>query len=147
MAASIAERIAAVVQGTLASPAITGIGTNVFRAREDALTREDGDMLNVVCDAEALRVHSDDLDDCELTLDVQIHVNGDVWETKADAYAVQAHARIMACDYLGAGIRLARVRRSDGDWSAEAGDQTPGKRTLKYAFRYFTFAADITKQP
>jgi hypothetical protein len=74
-------------------------------------------------------------------------VRGDVWETIADAIALQVHARVMKRDYNWLDhIALARVRLVDGDWTAQEGDQTPGKRTMKYAFRYLAMADDITTQ-
>ena len=79
---------------------------------------------------------------------VDIHVRGDVWETKADVYAVQIHPFVHTRNYTAAGLILARSPRlTDQAWNAEAGDNTPGRRTMQYAFRFLTLAADITKQP
>jgi hypothetical protein len=145
---TIPEKIAQAVQAALlAGPQMTGIADRVFRAREDAINRDEGDTLNLKSDSEQLQPIGDDVDDAEFILSVQIYVSGDVWETKADAYALLAHRRILGCDYAAAGVKLARVRRTDGDWGGDEGDATPGRRTLKYGFRYTAFAADMTKQP
>lgn len=146
---TIPEKIAQAVQAALlAATQIAGIADRVYRAREDAIQRDEGDTINLMSDSEQLQPVSDDVDDAEFILSVQIYVTGDVWETKADAYALLVHQRILAYDYAGAGgVKLARVRRTDGDWGGDEGDQTPGKRTLKYGFRYMAFAADMTRQP
>lgn len=151
---SIAERVAQAVQDALqphlpGDPGITGIEARVERARADTITREDGDTINIESENEQLRPFDDGLDDCELTLAVQIYVTAAaVWESTADAIAIQAHRRIRAYDYLvTASLKVAKVRRVEGDWDADQGDKMPGRRTLKYAFRFFTFADDITKQP
>lgn len=149
MAASIEERIAeAVKTALLAATQMPEVLGRVFRAREDALSREEGETINITSDALAVKSLSTDVDDKELTLNVEIYVRGDVWETLADAIAVQAHARVMGRGYWAVdAIKLAQVRLVDGDWTSQEGDQTPGKRIMKYAFRYLAMAADITKQP
>lgn len=149
MAASIEERIAVAVQSALLTVAqIPEIGERVFRAREDAFSRDEGETINISSDDQTLKIFSTEIDDKELTLNVSIYVRGDVWETLADIIAVQVHPRIMRRDYKGAdGIVLTRVRLVDGDWTGQEGDQTPGKRTMKYAFRYLAMADDITTQP
>jgi hypothetical protein len=148
MAYSIPEQIAQAVQAALlAVPQISGIAGRVERAREDAINRDEGDTINLASDSEQLQPVSDDVDDAEFILAVQIYVTGNVWETKADAHAVAAHQRILGKDYAAAGLKLARVRRIEGDWSGDDADATPGKRTLKYGFRYLANAADLTTQP
>lgn len=149
MAASIIERLAEEVKAALLSgDGIPGIGEQVERAREDASTFDEGDYLNVRTEDNTQRTFSDLLDDNELVLAVDVHVRGDVWESKADAYAVQVHPLVYGRNYSAAGLILARPPRlTDQSWKAEAGDSTPGCRTMLFAFRFFTLAADITKQP
>lgn len=146
MPASIFERIAEEVKLALLNN-VAGIDARVQRAREDAISIEDGDTINVVTDSNTQKVFSGGVDDNELLIDVRIHVRGDVWETKADVYAVLVHPLVMKRDYGAAGLKLARVRLTDQDWDGDDGDSTPGKRTLKYAFRFLTLADDITAQP
>lgn len=147
MAASIFERLAEEVKVALLAAAIPGIVARVYRAREDAIAIEEGDTINVATDSNNQKVFSGDVDDNELLVDAVLYVRGDVWETKADAYAVIVHQIVMTRNYAGAGLKIARVRLTDQSWSAQEGDQTPGKRTLKFAFRFLTLAADITAQP
>ena len=137
MAASIEERIAeAVKTALLAAPQIAEVAARVDRAREDARHREEGESINVTSEALAVKSLSTAIDDKELTLNVEIYVRGDVWETLADVIAVQAHTRIMRRNYKSAdNIDLAQLRLVDGDWTSQDGDQTPGKRTMKYAFQ------------
>lgn len=149
MATSIEERIAeAMKTALLATPTMPEIGDRVFRAREDAFNREEEAAINITTDGFSVKSLSAMVDDKELTLNVQIYVRGDVWETLADAIAIQAHQRVMHRDYLGIdGIGIAQVRLVDADWISEEGDQTPGKRTMKYSYRYLSLAGDITIQP
>jgi len=150
--ATIFERIAEEVKAALLAAAIPGIAEQVERAREDASTFDDGDYLDVETDSNSQRIHGEQIDDNELLIDVCINVratadSANVWETKADEYARQIHPVVMRRNYSAAGLKIARVRLTDQDWQAEAGDNTPGKRTLKYAFRFLTLADDITQQP
>jgi hypothetical protein len=149
MSASIEERIAEAVKAALlATPQIAEVADRVDRAREDSRHREEGESINIISDAMAVRSLSDEVDDKELTLNVEIYVRGDVWETRADAIAIQAHTRVMRRNYKSTdSIALARLRLVDGDWTGQEGDQTPGKRIMKYAFRYLAMADDITLQP
>lgn len=145
---TIPERIARAVQAALlAVPQIAGIEARVERAREDAIQRDEGDLLNLRSDSEQLQPLADDVDDCEFILAVQIYVSGTDWESRADAYAIQVHRLVLGAGYSAANVKLARVRRVDGDWGGDEGDATPGKRTLKYGFRYTAYAADLTTQP
>jgi len=146
--ASIIERIAEEVKQALLAGEIPGIAEQVERAREDASTFDEGDYLNVRTEDKTQRTFSDQVDDNELILAVDVHVRGDVWETKADIYAVQVHPLVYGRNYSAAGLVLARAPRlTDENWKAEAGDSTPGCRTMLFAFRFLTLAADITKQP
>jgi hypothetical protein len=146
MTASVFERIAEEVRITLAGN-VSGIGTRVFRAREDAISFDEGDTLNISTDSNAQKVMSDAVDDNELLIDVTIYVRGDVWETKADHYAIIICPLVMRRDYMSAGLNIARVRLTDQDWNADPADATPGKRTLKFAYRFLTLADDISAQP
>ncbi|HZF19504.1 MAG TPA: hypothetical protein VE008_07335 [Burkholderiales bacterium] len=150
--ATIFERIAEEVKTALLQADIPGIEERVERAREDAVTFDDGDSLNVMMDSNSQKVFSESIDDNELLVDVCISVratgdSANVWETKADEYARQIHPVVMRRNYFAAGLKIARVRLTDQDWQAEAGDNTPGKRTLKYSVRFLTLADDITQQP
>jgi hypothetical protein len=145
---SVIENIAEQVKLGLVAGAIPGVVDHISRAREDAISYDEGDWLNVRIEDNAQRTFSEAIDDNELTVAIDIHVRGDVWETKADAYAVQVHPIVIGRNYAGAGIVIARAPRlTDQSWNAEPGDNTPGRRTMQYAFRFLSLAADITKQP
>lgn len=146
MAASIFERIAAEVRLALLN-AVAGVDARVFRAREDAITIDEGDTINIATDSNSQKVLSSAVDDNELLLGVSIYVRGDVWETKADVYAAAVAPLVMRRDYAAAGLKIARVRLTDQDWNGQEGDSTPGKRTLKFAFRFLTLADDMAAQP
>jgi hypothetical protein len=149
MLASIPERIAAAVQDALlAEPVMIEVAARVERAREDAFSREeivDG-AINIRSGDERTRRHSDDVDDNELDIDIEINVRaGDVWETAADAIAVQVHARVKTWAYTG--IAIAVISKAGRSPKGEGGDYTPGQLTLTYTFRYLTLADDVTAQP
>lgn len=146
MAASIFERLAEEVKLALLNH-VAGVDARVYRAREDAISIEEGDTINIATDSNAQKVFAAEVDDNEFLLDASIYVRGDVWETKADAYAVTVHQLVLARDYRAAGLKIACVRLTDQNWTAQEGDQTPGKRSLKFAFRFLTLAGDITAQP
>lgn len=146
MPGSIFERIPEEIRVALLNN-VSGIADRVFRAREDSIGIEEGDTINIVTDSNGQKVFSDAVDGNELLIDVCIYVRGDVWETKADAYAVLVHPLVMQRNYGAAGLRIARVRLTDQSWAGQEGDNTPGKRTLKFAFRFLTLAGDITAQP
>ena len=145
---SIIERIAEEVKSALIAGEIPGIAEQVERAREDASTFDEGDYINVRIEDNAQRTFSEAVDDNELMLALDIHVRGDVWESKADAYAVQVHPLVHLRNYSAVGLALARAPRlTDQAWSADPGESTPGRRTMNFAFRFLTLAGDITKQP
>jgi len=147
MSSSIEERIAEEVKAALLDQ-VLGVDGRVFRARKDAFSPDEGgDSINIDTAEMTSRAISEAVDDNELTLDVCLYVRGDVWESKADVYAVLVHPLLRQRNYLAAGLRIARVRRVEQDWAADEGDATPGKRTVKYAFRFLTLADDITAQP
>lgn len=144
---SIEEKLAEEVRTALVNN-VSGIGPRVYRAREDAINPDEGDTLNIISLEMPSRPFSDGVDDNELTLSISIFVRGDVWESKADAYAVLIHPIVVNRDYLSAQVKLARrPRRTDQDWTGDEGDATPGKRVVKYSFRFLTKIDDITAQP
>lgn len=151
MTASVVERIAAAVyQALLAEPRIVEVLGRVERAREEPFSREEvGDgAINIKSRDERMKVFSEEIDECELDVDVEINVRtADVWETAADNIARQVHTRVIGFNYTAAGLRIARTRKVARSPSSDDGDYTPGQLTLTYTFRYFTLANDITEQP
>ncbi|HXC40816.1 MAG TPA: hypothetical protein VN667_17910 [Burkholderiales bacterium] len=146
MTASVYERIAEAVKTALTGQ-VSGISL-VERDREDLVARDEGDSINITTDAANTKPFGEAVDDNELTIDVHINVRGDPFETRADAYAKQVHGLVTGRNYAGDGLKLARMPRLvQQDWTGEAGDETPGTRTMKYAFRFLTLAADISAQP
>jgi hypothetical protein len=148
MAASIAEQIRAAFQAALlANPQIVGIGDQVFRAREDLYSDRESTAINVVGGTSSARTMSTEIDDNEIEIMVEIFVRAvqdEVWETKADAIAVTAHAKIMAATMPGT---VARISITDRSPLGDNGERTPGKETLKYAVRYLTSAFALDQAP
>ena len=147
MSASIPERIAQAVQDALlAQPPMLEVLARVERAREDAFSREeiaDG-AINIRSGDERTRRYSDEVDDNELDIEIEINVRGPVWETAADAIAVQVHARVRKHAYP---VQIALISKTGRSTKSEAGDYTPGQLTLTYTYRYLTRGDDLTLQP
>lgn len=148
MAASQAEKFREAVRTCLvAAPAMSGVAA-VDRAREDKYSdREDG-SINIKADSVPKRVMGTNAYDCELNLLVEIYVRADqdtVWETKADAILVAAHARLKAYNAWPAGF--ARIENVDEDFAGDPEERTPGLLTAKYAIRYLSSSLALDSAP
>lgn len=156
MSATIHERIAAAVSLALYDPdqagdpgyeTIAGIGERVFRGREDGLTADECDAINITTGDNQTQPFGDALDNNRLEINVAIHVRGHRdWETQTDGYVRPIQQRILAYDWHGAGIQLASIRMGDQNWSADAGAGSPAKRSLTFIFTFLTHADDLTRQ-
>lgn len=145
--ASLAEQIAAAVHTALLG-AIPAVGTRVYRAREDAISREECPAIVVITLSETADIAEMDatVDECSLTLGVDVHVaagEAAPWETAADTICVLAHGLVRAATYPGTSGPPQRIART---WTAESGDASPGICRLVYRFDYWTAAADLSAE-
>jgi len=142
---SLAEQIAETVRVALTGT-IAAVGSRVYRARQDVISREE-------CPAIVIELSGENTDNAEsdgevegnvLTLSVAIHVapgTGTVWETAADEIVVAAHALIRAASYPGAANPPQRQGRT---WDAVSGDGEPGVCIVTYGFEYWSSATDLS---
>lgn len=148
MSTSIPERIAQAVQAALlADPPMLEVLDRVERAREDSFSREaiEAGAINILSGEERTRLHSQEIDDNELDIDIEINVRGTVWESAADVIAIQVHRRVKTHAYPG--LALAQILKTGRSPKSQSGDYTPGQLTLTYTYRYLTRGDDITLQP
>jgi len=134
----------------LAAPQISGVGSDVHRAREDAFsdTESSDGAINICAGDEAARALGERVDDNELVVEVEIHVRAaqnEVWETKADTIAVAAHAKLMA--YTSWPVWIAKIRHMGVDRGGDRGNRTPGKETHRYAVRFLSSAQALDTAP
>jgi hypothetical protein len=70
----------------------------------------------------------------------------EVWESKADAIAVEAHARLLAYTSWPSGfIRIRKIGARFG--GAERAERTPGILTVRYQVWFNTSAYALDKTP
>jgi hypothetical protein len=140
-AEQICARIATLLTGT------TGAGAQVYRDRQDALTREESPAILVEIvdeDSEALGggsgpfrpIAQDDRD--TLRVAVTVCVRSASWQSVADGVRVQAHALLMA-DATLRGL-VADIRRDRCEWRAASADLPFGYCAQLYLFKYLTRA-------
>jgi hypothetical protein len=138
-AEQIAARVATVLLNT------TAAGTNVYRDRQDAFTREESPALLIeLADEQSTPLGggrigmAGDLDQDVLSLAVITCVRGANWQSVADGVRVQAHALLLA-DATLRGL-LASIRRDRCEWKAASADQPFGYCAQIYAIKYLTRA-------
>jgi len=132
----------------LAAPQIPEVLGRVERGREDSYSEREAGSINIRAEDEQSRVFSEEIDDNEMMVEIEIYVTaeqGVVWETLADVILVAMHARIMA--YAGWAAILARVRKVSVRWAGDPGNRTPGLLTVRYAFRFLSRATAVDAGP
>lgn len=149
MAASQAEKLrAAALACLLGAPQIPDVGSQVTRAREDKYSDREANSINIKADSVGKRLFGSAAYDCELTISLEIYVRAaqdEVWETKADAILVAAHARLKAYNAWPAGF--AQIQNIDEQFGGDPEDHTPGMLTAKYAIRYLSSSAALDAAP
>lgn len=145
---SLAERVCAAFLDCLLDQ-IPDVEKNVERARADPLSFDETPWINIERGDEESRRHGESADDNEMLVDVEIAVRADqtvrVWETKADALAVQAHRLLLA--YSKWPSPVARIRKIASKPLRDEADGTAGKLTLTYAVRYLSSAFELDRAP
>lgn len=147
----LAEQVLAAFETALKNQ-VPGVDGRVERDREDAVGEEEyaeAEAAVVVHpESEASRMLAESVDDNEVNVNVEIFVRAKQgagpWTTRANAFAVLVHARLMAYAWPGF---VARVRKTGTNWGADEAGRTPGKLTLSYAVRYLSSARAIDASP
>lgn len=139
---SIAEQITDAIFDALYN-AVPAVGTRVYRARQDAIPREECPAIVVEMGAEESTVATlaGDVSRCDVTVNVSVHVaDGDPWETEADTVATAAHALIAAATLPGTATSITDVLITS---EAQSGDATPGIRTHSYTVSFYRSFASL----
>lgn len=142
IAESVAARIAAALTNT------TTAGANVYRDREDALTREESPAILVELvdeDSRALGGSGlgggygrDGVDEDATRIAVTSCVRGANWQQQADALRLQAHALLAGDAQLLALVR--NFRRDRCEWRPASADVPFGYAAQIYVFKSLTRA-------
>lgn len=150
MAASISEQLRAAMLAALTTPAMSSVPVaRVFRAREDAFSRDEQDAINIKGQDESTTGIGNGADKNEQVIDLDVYVRaaqGEVWETKADTILVEAHARLLTYATWPAGF--ARIRKIGARFGgAERAERTPGILTVRYQIWFQTSSQSLDKPP
>lgn len=150
MAASISELLRQHVVLALTTPTeMTVPAARVYRAREDAFSRDEQDSINIKGADESTSAIGNEADKNEQVVDLDVYVRAaqnEVWETKADAIAVEAHARLLAyASWPGGFARIRKIGARFG--GAERAERTPGMLTVRYQIWFQTSARALDKTP
>ena len=146
MSASITERILAAAYTALYNN-LTGVGTRVYRTRDEAFAKNETPAISIEPDAEDTAVFGTDIDRNELTIRIDIIIRDDSApaEQIADPIRVQVHSLLMASTAIGA--LVARIRRSSTRWDSDEADRELMVVSQTYRLVYLARANDISKQP
>lgn len=137
------EQILARIQAALIGN--TPAGANVFRARENAITRAMTPAITVLYDGQNTTRMGQATDKQEMRVKVAIFVRGDPWDQVMDPIDVAAHAVIMSDAPLAA--LAVDIRRDDDNPESEEADRTAGTLSVIYRVTYLNRAADIAAAP
>ena len=135
----ITARVTAVL--TNATPA----GANVFRSRENSITRAMVPAITVMPDNEQDTRAGSFTDKHELTLAIEIFTRGDPWDQQADATAEAAH-KVLVSDPTIAALAV-DVRKLSTDYESQEADRTAGTLSARYLITYFSKSSDLSAQP
>lgn len=143
MPSSIGEQIRARMAVALSGN--TPAGASVFRAREVSITRAVCPAIVIMAEKEEDKPFSTEIDEHLVTVNLEVFVRGDVWESLADAIATPLH-KILLTDAPLAAL-VTRIRKTSSVWEAQEADRTAGVLTLGYTVRYLSSATDISATP
>lgn len=114
------EQIMQAIVATLGTA--TDVAGNVYRSREEALTRADVPALIVTADGEEPLQDVSGFMEKQLTVAVGVFVRGDVPDTLADPIVESVHALLMGEPTLG-GLAL-DMSEGGTTWDMDEADQT-----------------------
>lgn len=142
MAASLHERLLARVMAVLLA-AGTDAGSRITRGRVDAQAPDELPAINVRRAPGQLDAHGNGVDRATPEFELDLYVQGDDWETLADALHMQAHAALFADPDLAALVRGLRCIRTNPQ--AESGDRITGLLTATYQAQALVRIPELTK--
>lgn len=141
--ATLREQILA--RALVALTGATSAGANVFRSRENSITRAITPAIVLMPDGEQDQRLGNFTDLHQFTINVAIFTRGDPWDQLADGIAEVAH-RVLVND--APLLALATdVRKVSTDYESEEADRTAGTLSARYRITYLSKAADIAAAP
>lgn len=121
----------------------TPAGANVDRSRVTALNRSELPAIVIKPKGESVDNSTRGLAVRNLTIEIEVHVRGDVPDQQADPTLVAAHAALMADQTLGG--KCARVIERETQWDFSDADQSAAMVILTYDVVYLTPTGDLTR--
>ncbi|WP_338847902.1 hypothetical protein V8J88_03855 [Massilia sp. W12] len=126
------EIIMQVITGALTTiPAVDG---RVWRGRLSPITDSECPAIAVAWTTETSQAISDAIDSCELTVQIDVHVVGEGYETRADAIVEDAHQVLMRDTVLK--LLVTHLRRISGTARAEESAQNVAVTRTEYLIKY-----------
>ena len=110
------------------------LGTQVFRDRADAVTRQETPCINVVARSDAIESFSAETDKHELLVELRINVRDAVPTPLAEAQLEGVHGPIVTDSELKS--LCESVRLVNAAFEPEEADQTSLIKTAQYRFTY-----------
>ena len=123
----------------------TPAAANVFRSRVVALTRNELPAIVVKPKSERVDNNTNRISMRYFTVEIEVHVRGDVPDQQADATLVAVHAALMADQTLGG--KCARIIERETQWDFADADQSAGMVAMSYEIIYLTPTGDLTRAP
>lgn len=120
----------------------TPAGSNVYRSRENAITRGLTPAIVVMPGEASASAQSQAMDRHEFTADLEVFVRGDPWDALADPVADAAHRLIRGDATLRA--LCGDVRFVSSSWEGQEADRTAGVLTQRYRFTYLAAADNLS---
>lgn len=142
MTQSLHEQALARVAAILADA--TSAGTNIFRGRVDALSKDELPGINIRRMPSNETAFGSNSQRSAATFDMELDVDErDDWETAVDALWMEAHALIVADEQLAT---LGRGLRCTGtETIGDGADRVIGKLTAHYEIQLLTNPGDISR--
>lgn len=126
------EQIVSAIVAALAGT--TGVGTRIFRSREDALERDEAPALVIRPESDEPQTDIVGITEKKLTVTVGIYTRGAIPDQLADATADSVHSKIMASPTLG-GLAI-DIEEGAASWDFDEADLTAGWLTMRYIVWY-----------
>lgn len=137
---SIPEQVVSAIVAALTNA--TAAGDRVYRSREMAITKGETPCIAVVPVNEDSSAFTSSVDECTLTVTVEVHTRGDPFDAAADPLLVDIH-RLLTKDAGLSGL-VVNFRKKSKSWDAHEADETAGFVLTHYEMRYLSPINDLT---
>lgn len=141
MSASVVEQILACVKTILTGT--TRAGARVYRARRAAFGQDELPAINLHRTPTENNAHAERLSRTLVGFEIELHDQGDDWETTTDDFHMEVHALLLADVPLAA---LGRGLQCTGtDPLGDEADFIAGKLLARYQIHVLTRPGDLTR--